>query len=151
MNDTQLTKSFWLSEFVASETATRLGIDNAPPADVVAAITNVLAPGMQAVRDLLGVPVLVTSAYRCPELNAAVHGASSSQHLTGHACDFRAPGFGSPQQVARLLVEQMKGLRWDQLIYEGTWVHISFSPRPRFEALTAHFAGGRVTYTQGIA
>jgi len=42
-------------------------------------------------------------------------------------------------------------IKYDQLIYEGTWVHISFAPAARQMALSATFLGGRVTYSQGIA
>ena len=40
-------------------------------------------------------------------------------------------------------------IRFDQLIQEGTWVHISFDPQMRGQALTAHFVNGKATYTQG--
>ena len=151
MSEIRVTEHFNLSEFIASDTATRLGIDNTPSDDVTATLCNVLIPGMEQVRGLLDVPVVIKSGYRGPALNVAVHGASSSQHLTGHAADFVAPGFGSPREVAAHLMKHMAALRFDQLIYEGTWVHISFAPRPRNEVLTAHFAGGGVSYTQGLA
>lgn len=151
MLDEQITANFSLSEFIDSETATRLGIDNTPPADVLSNIRLVLAPGMQQVRDLLAMPVDIRSGYRGPALNAAVRGAPSSQHLSGHAADFKAPAFGSPRDVAAYLVGHMGRLKFDQLIYEGTWVHISFAPRPRNQVLTAHFAGGGVSYTPGLA
>lgn len=150
MLDTPITRHFHLSEFVVSDTAARLGIDNTPPAQVLATLTNVLVPAMQQVRDLLGVPVIVKSGYRCPLLNSAVRGSPSSQHCDGHACDFVAPGFGSAQVVARHLVKHMAALHFDQLIFEGGWVHISFAPRPRNQVLTAHFTPSGVSYTQGV-
>ncbi len=151
MTDERLTANFWLSEFLASDTAVRLGIDNAPGALHEANIRNVLAPGMQAVRDLLGVPVLISSGYRSPALNAAVRGSQSSQHCSGHAADFRAPSFGSPRKVCEAIVAAMERVKFDQLIHEGSWVHISFSPRRRNEVLTAHFRPGGVSYTRGLA
>lgn len=149
--DERLTDNFFLSEFLASDTAARLGIDNTPPAQVMATIRNVLAPGMQAVRDLLGVPILISSGYRSPELNRAIRGAQNSQHSTGHACDFRAPGFGTPRAVCDLLVRHIERLKFDQLIHEGGWAHISFAPRPRNQVLTAHFTPQGVSYTQGLS
>jgi hypothetical protein len=149
--DDRVTKNFSLSEFVESDTATRLGIDNTPPPEAEHTLRNVLIPAMQSVRDMVGVPVVITSGYRCQALNEAVRGSVNSDHLTGHACDFRARMFGSPKQVALFLAARIKFLKFDQLIWEGSWVHISFGTRLRNEVLTAHFNGGGVRYTQGIA
>lgn len=147
----RVTKNFSLSEFVESDTAARLGIDNTPPPEIEQTLRNVLIPAMQRVRDMIGVPVVITSGYRCVALNSAVRGAMNSDHLTGHACDFRARMFGSPKQVAQFLAARINFVKFDQLIWEGSWVHISFGTRQRNEVMTAHFNGGGVRYTQGIA
>lgn len=151
MLDERITADFALSEFIVSDTATRLGIDNMPGAQIEATLRNVLIPAMQQIRDLLCVPVLIKSGYRCAALNVAVRGASASQHCTGHAADFVAPAFGSPRKVCAFLVDRMAVLRFDQLIQEGGWAHISFAPRPRNQVLTAHFTPAGVSYTQGLA
>jgi hypothetical protein len=151
MSDQRVTPNFWLSEFLVSETAQRFGLDNTPSASVLATLVNVTIPGMQAVRDVLGVPVLISSGYRSPAVNAAVRGSPTSQHVSGHAVDFRAPSFGTPREVAWHVVKNMGRIRFDQLIWEGSWVHISFAPAPRNEVLTAHFRAGGVSYTQGLA
>jgi hypothetical protein len=44
---------------------------------------------LQALRDKLGKPVLLTSAYRSPEHNRKVGGAKNSQHMLGIAFDVR--------------------------------------------------------------
>lgn len=151
MSETLVTRHFHLSEFIVSDTAVRLGIDNTPSASIMATLVNVLIPGMQDVRELLGFPIIIKSGYRCPALNAAVRGSQTSQHMDGHACDFVCPGFGTPSQVAAFIVDRIEDIRPDQLISEGGWVHISFSPRPRFEVLTAHFTPQGVSYTRGLA
>lgn len=148
--DERITEDFRLSEFVVSHTAARLGIDNTPPATVLATLRNVLAPAMQQVRDMIGVPIVIKSGYRSPQLNAAVRGAPASDHVTGHAADFIAPAFGTPREVSLFLLKHMDALKFDQLIWEGGWTHISFSPRRRNEVLTAHFTARGVSYTQGI-
>ena len=145
-----VTANFTIGEFVLSQTAVRLGINNQPPALVEANLRNVLIPAMQAVRDALDHPIFISSGYRSPRLNAAVHGSPGSDHLTGHAADFTCPGFGSPLTVCRRLLALQDRLKWDQLIFEGAWVHVSFSPRRRNEVLTAHFTDAGVRYTQGL-
>ena len=153
MPDERLGSFFWLSEFLRSDTATRKGLSNVPDGAALANIRTVLASGMERVRNLLGVPVQVTSGYRAPEVNAAVGGARSSQHVQGLACDFIAPDFGTPRAIARHLMTHAPQLRFDQLIFEGTWVHISFvADRPRGEVLTANFVPGQaVSYSRGVA
>lgn len=148
MNDERLATSFYLSEFLHSDTATRRGLDNAPGAAELANIRNFLAPGMQSVRELLGKPVTITSGFRSPAVNRAVGGARNSQHMTGLAADFICPGFGSPLQVARALVAS--SIQFDQIIQEGTWVHVSFSAKPRRSVLTAVFTPSGTTYRDGI-
>jgi hypothetical protein len=151
MPDERLTPSFWLSEFLRSDLATRKGIDNTPPPAVLANIRGVLAPAMQRVRDLLGAPVFITSGYRSPELNAAIGGAKDSQHMQGLAADFIAPAAGTPFTVCLYLLQHGLGLHWDQLIWEGNWTHVSFVPsHPRGDLLTARFVGGRAIYERGI-
>lgn len=153
MIDERVGGHFWLSEFVRSTEAVRHGLDNTPKAGEMANLRNVLAPGMERVRGCLSAPVLILSGYRSPEVNAAVRGSASSQHMQGLAADFVAPAFGSARTIARHLMERSGELRFDQLIYEGSWVHVSFAAgKPRSQAMTAHFSGGGdVTYTNGIA
>jgi len=42
---------------------------------------------LQACRDELGMPIRITSAYRCAEHNKRVGGKQNSQHLKGSAAD----------------------------------------------------------------
>jgi Peptidase M15 len=151
MSETLVTRNFYLSEFIVSDIAVRLGIDNTPSASITATLVNVLIPAMQDVRDIIGKPILVKSGYRCPALNEAVRGAQGSQHMDGHACDFVSPSFGTPSQIASFLVDRMSEVNFDQLILEGGWVHVSFAPRRRNEVLTAHFTSQGVSYTQGLS
>lgn len=119
-----------------------------PPADILPHMMG-LALGLERVRAFLGKPMLVSSGYRSPEVNRAVGGSAVSAHCQGYAADFICPGFGEPMEVAKAIRDS--GIVYDQLIAEGTWVHLSFDPRMRRQALTAHFGGGPATYTEGIA
>lgn len=146
----QLSPNFWLAELTESSTATRLGIDNTPDPLVQANLFKVAAL-MEEVRALLGgKPIIVSSGYRSDALNRAVKGSRVSDHLRGEACDFTCPGFGTPLQIASAIAKS--GIKFGQLIFEGTWVHISLPNRGRDngQVLTARFAEGKATYSTGL-
>lgn len=144
----KLTEHFTLEEFTDSQTATRRGIDNSAPPPVVNNLRRV-AELLEQVRALVGKPLVVSSGYRSPALNVAIGGARSSAHLTGLAADINAVGMRARELAVAI---RDSGLPFDQLIHEGTWVHIGLnSGQPRREVLTAHFGGGATTYTRGIA
>lgn len=140
---------FPLSELTASQTATRRGLDNTPPAAVLVNLSR-LAVLMEQVRLLANGPIRVSSGYRCPALNRAIGGSATSAHVHGLAADIIAPGM-TPQRLAQLIRDS--GLVYDQLILEfDRWVHIGLSTgNPRNQDLTATLSGGRVNYSQGIA
>lgn len=113
------------------------------PPDAVMDALKRTAQGLEAVRVRLGcAPIIVTSGYRCPALNAAIGGAKNSQHMRGEAADIICPRFGGPVEVATALRDS--GVEYDQLLLEfGRWVHVSFSERPRHMALVVDKAGTR--------
>lgn len=141
-----ISEHFSIEELCRSSTALRHGIDNTPPAGILDHLA-VLANGLEDVRALLGAPVHVDSGYRSPKLNAAVCGAKKSAHLDGYAADFICSVFGTPLQIVKAI--EASGIRFDQCIQEGAWVHISFAPAMRGQLLTAHFGPTGTTYTQG--
>lgn len=146
----KLTPHFSLEELTRSSTAARLGIDNTPSEEVLHNLQET-AERMEILRKLLGVyssPIYVDSGYRSPELNKAVGGSKTSAHLTGLAVDFVCPSVGTPKEIVQVLARS--GLQFDQLIQEGTWVHVSFDPRMRGQVLTARFGASGVTYTVGV-
>ena len=142
-----LSAHFTLEEMTHSETASRKGLDNKPNEDVIANLTE-LALALERVRAVLQCPIIISSGYRSPKVNAAIGSISTSAHCQGYAADFIAPGFGAPQEVAKAIIAA--GVTFDQLISEGTWLHFSVSPQGRNEILTAHFGNGKTTYTRGI-
>jgi zinc D-Ala-D-Ala carboxypeptidase len=137
-----LSPNFSLTEFTDSQTAARMGIDNDPPVELVP-VLKATARCMEDVRDLLGgKPVLVSSAYRSPELNAAIGGSKNSQHMSGEAVDFTCPKFGTPEQIVKAIKDSP--LLFDQCILEFyRWVHISFSDRNRRQTLIIDKNGTR--------
>ncbi|GHT40852.1 peptidase M15 [Bacteroidia bacterium] len=126
----KISKNFDLEEFVKSPTASKYGIDNTPSEAIKVNITKVITEVMQPIRDLLGVPLIVNSGYRCPALNVKVKGAATSKHLQGLACDFTL-GDRVRNEAAFKKIEAM-GLKFDQLIdeYDYTWIHVGISTTP---------------------
>ena len=128
-----LSPHFTLQEAIVSETAARMGIDNRPD-DVMIAALRTTAQFMERVRSVLGHPIVVTSWYRCPDLERAITGLAPGRPLSGHhpkgaAVDFICPAYGSPLDVATRLSAMVDPLGVGQLIYEyGAWVHISRLP-----------------------
>jgi zinc D-Ala-D-Ala carboxypeptidase len=140
---TQLTDHFTLEELTWSDTAQVLGIDNTPPPEIEVNL-GILAETLELVRSLLNdMPIHVSSGYRCYDLNVAVGGADDSAHLSGLACDFTCPEFGTPLEICVALEPHMESLAIDQLIweYEG-WVHLGLSAGdPRCQCLTINDQG----------
>jgi zinc D-Ala-D-Ala carboxypeptidase len=156
MSAIHLTPNFTLGELIESDNAERAGIDNTPNSPIVMANLHKLALLLEEVRKACGNnAVLVSSGYRSPKLNELVGGSATSDHMTGEAADFRIPRFGNPLQVARRIVELK--IKFGQLIFEGTWIHISLpdgGPRDG-QVLTAKFVRQpngkmKVTYLKGL-
>ena len=138
----KLSPNFDLSEFTTSQTAARLGISNKPSDEVIENLAET-ANLLEEIRKILGKPILISSGYRCPELNRAIGGAANSAHLTGQAADFTCPGVGSPLTVASIIAGT-PGLEFDQLIHEfDSWVHIAWRDNPRQQVLTIDRNGTR--------
>lgn len=143
----QLSEHFTTEELTASQIATRRRLDNQPPPFELGNLRRIAAL-LEEIRALVGKPVTVSSGYRSAALNAAVGGARNSMHVLGLAADINVPGM-APRALAELIRDS--GIEFDQLIYEGTWVHIGLQAgTPRRQVLTATFEPGGVVYTKGI-
>lgn len=148
--DEKLSEHFRLHELLRSDTAEKLGLDNSPTGTVIEAL-RFLAARLEIVRAALGgKPMRINSGFRCLQLNRAIGSKDTSDHIKGMAADFVCPSFGPPDEVCDRLVST--DIPFKQLIYEGTWVHISFDyqaelagMRPRRQVLTLVAGGGYVT------
>lgn len=116
-----ISKNFSYSEFEQSEKAEELGIVNViPTARVRDSIDALVFNVLQPLRTAWGAQLVINSGYRCPELNEAVNGESTSQHMKGEAADVRCY---NPLKLARLAVKM--GLPFDQMGIYNTFVHFS--------------------------
>lgn len=141
-----MSKHFSEAELCLSRAAQDANIQNDPPEEVRRALLFTMA-GMERVRACLGgKPIRIHSGYRCAALNALVGGSPNSQHMRGEAIDFTCSEFGTNKAIAVRLAFQAEVLGIDQVILEQTWVHVSFSLDPRYEALTRSGGG----YLKGI-
>ena len=119
--ENRISKNFKWSEFTKSDTATRFHIQNEivdwdVRDNIIALVWEVLQP----LRDSWGGPLFINSGFRSAELNKAVGGAETSQHVKGEAADIAC---SDPISLAKL-AKRMR-LSYDQLIIYDSFVHIS--------------------------
>lgn len=116
--------NFSIKELCASSTATRLGISNTPSIAVSDNLMLLIVNTLQPLRNALKKPVIISSGYRCEKLNKYIGGVTNSQHCKGQAADISVVGMSIDK-----LFDFIKhaDIVYDQLIHEGTWIHISFS------------------------
>lgn len=88
-----LSPHFTLSELLRSETAERIQelrdqqLD--PPSSVITNLRHLVTGTLEPMRQGLGLPLRVTSGYRCLALNRRVGGTRRSQHVLGQAADLQ--------------------------------------------------------------
>lgn len=121
---------FSIKEMCKSSTAKKLNINNTPPADIEKNLTVLIEECLDPIREKFGNPIMVTSGYRCSQLNAVCGGSPTSEHKTGFAADI------DTSDNTRLWDVITSGdFKWTQLINEypdddgePSWIHISYNP-----------------------
>jgi uncharacterized protein YcbK (DUF882 family) len=117
----QLTENFNSSEFACKD-GTRV------PDELIANVRK-LAEQLQILRDHLGEPIHINSAYRHPAYNARIGGKPGSQHLTASAADITTKS-KSPKQL-KAIIERLireKKLRFGGIgLYPG-FLHVDIRP-----------------------
>ena len=125
-----LTKNLSKKEAIASQTATRLRINNEPTPEIWKVMKITAENVFQPIRDHFNKPIRVSSFYRSPALNKAIGGSKTSDHMTGRSIDIQ----GTNGITNKMIFEFAKNnLDFDQLINEypdkygePSWVHISY-------------------------
>jgi putative chitinase len=135
-------KYFTLYEFVRSEKADKLGIDNLPNYYQIKncneLVDNLLDPLREAWTKYceiwhLGTPAIyVSSGIRSEELNDAVGGSKTSAHYHGWAADL-IPRNGRLKEFKKFCIEWLIDKAFDQFISENEdednipqWIHIGY-------------------------
>lgn len=140
-----LSDHFTYQEFIDSQIADQLDIDNTPTIEHIEAGKLVCQYILEPVRAYTGKGFSPNSFYRCMKLNGVVGGSNNSQHQYGQAVDFKVIGF----DLYDLACWIRDNLKFDQLILEyyndpTGWLHCSFvketdepdSPKNRQQVLT---------------
>lgn len=141
------TPHFALLEFTESPTAKKYGIENNPPQEAVENLKRLCEGTLEPLREALGLPVIITSGYRCKALNDILtHASGSSQHLKGQAADFyvgwstqpsgRGQSGCSPTAKERLIeafrtILTSLSVDFDQLILYPNFIHVSYVSREK--------------------
>lgn len=127
-----ISRHITLAEAVKSQTATRKGIDNMPPPEIIPNMIEVANNCFEPLREWHGKPIGISSFYRSPALNRAVKGSARSQHCKGQAIDIDADIFNNGVTNKQIYDWLVANVDFDQIIWEyGTddnpaWVHISY-------------------------
>lgn len=128
----KMKKYFTLGELCYSKTAEKNNINNIPNLEVIKNLNKLIDNVLSPLREKYKKPILINSGYRCEALNKLVGGVKNSQHLTGCAADIVPQDYNDLQRLFDIAKEQNN---FDQLIWEGTWIHISYSDEPRHKVL----------------
>lgn len=128
---------FTLAELTKSVTAARHKIDNTPPLEVMANLQYGVNMVLDPLRRIYGLPIIITSGYRCDKLNKLVGGVSNSWHTKGNAADIHI----SSEEDAQIKFDILKKLpSVDTVLFEHSntaqWLHVQWdrtkTPRHHF-------------------
>ena len=140
------------TEAIYSNTAKRRGIDNTPSPSQVETMKITADKIFEPLRSWVGGPIKVTSMFRSPDLNTAIGGSKTSQHMKGQAMDLDdVYGYKTNAEMYHWIKEN---LNFDQLIWEfGTdvnpnWIHVSYvnDEDNRNRCLKAYRKNGKTKY-----
>ena len=128
-------KYFTIKELCNSSTAIKRNINNEPNSQIINNLNDLVNNILDPLREAYGKPINVNSGYRSPELNKAINGAKTSQHMRGQAADITAGSKDSNKKLFDLIQDLQ--LPYDQLVDEQnfSWIHVSYSKNPRKQIL----------------
>ena len=125
-------KYFTIQELTASATALREGIDNRPSKCAYHLLHVLVDQLLDPIREAWGEPIVVSSGYRCKQLNTLIGGVKNSHHLLGCAADIIAGNRADHRKLFKIIqqMHQEGRIKFSQLIWEGDgrWIHISYVP-----------------------
>ena len=100
-----------------------------------------LLDGLEALRALAGVPVIVHAGYRCERHNAEVGGVPHSEHTRGLAADIHLPGL-TLQRMFELALEVRQFAEGGIGVYDGGFLHVDVRDRrARWARVSGKYVG----------
>lgn len=100
-----------------------------------------LLDGLEALRALAGVPVIVHAGYRCAKHNQEVGGVAHSEHTQGLAADIDLPGV-SLQRMHELALEVPQFAEGGIGVYDGGFLHVDVRHhRARWARVSGRYVG----------
>ena len=118
---------FTIKELTYSKTAEEKNINNSPDINIQKHLEE-LIKFLNPLREAWGEPILVSSGFRCPELNKAVNGSETSAHLMGYAVDLVPKDMKDWNDFITFLKDYLKDKLFDQFIIETSgsfkWAHL---------------------------
>ena len=145
-----------LSELIRSDSAKRLGVTNMPTPEHIINLKALAENIFEPIRAHFRCPIYISSGYRSAELNKALNGAKSSQHLKGEAIDIDMDGSSNGVTNAMVYDFIITKLDFDQVIWEHgntenpAWVHVSYKKNgpQRHDILRAVLIDGGTKYVR---
>lgn len=121
-----------------SETASKLHILNMPNEQETKNLQILCQQVLEPARLIVRRPLIITSGYRCKQLNKAVGGVANSYHLQGRAADILINNEDEDAKTrqARELADALDQQPLTDLVLceysrYSMWVHVQWSTKPR--------------------
>jgi len=146
---TKLSPHFTLEEMTHSDYAIKHHINNDVNQEQYYALESLCNEILEPIREELGMPIMVSSGFRCLQLNTAINGSKTSQHLNGEAADIHCKDMKKMWNVITTMIKD-GSIECGQLIDEFglSWIHISSPTRGKVnEVLKATKKNGKTIYT----
>ena len=128
----KLSPHFTLGELTKSNSHPE--IYNIPSHEAIANLKRVCV-WLEELRTRAGGPIMINSGYRSPQLNRAIGGVPTSNHLTGCAVDIRVTGMEQLIVYAAILIQYANETKqdFDELLIEknahgAIWLHFAVRP-----------------------
>lgn len=127
-------RHFTLHELIKSETADRLGIVNVPNFAQVQLLALFVDSLLEPLRFAAQRPIIITSGYRCEQLNEAVGGVKGSYHTLrgGHcAVDISLGNSALNRSFHSLMEKSDLPINEWILSKDASYIHVSWHPWKR--------------------